>query len=403
MGRNGVDEMKPSLDSLPAIAGGQPAREKPTPQAIPLDEEGRRDAQMLIEGGELSAWRGGMFCRRLERAFALWHDRPAAIAVNSGTSALHCAYVAAGLKAGDEVIIPAAGYVSAASAVVQEGGVPVICDIDPESLALDPSLLEACITSRTKLIVAVHLWGIPADMMRITEIARFHGIGVIEDCAQAHGALLNGQLVGTFGVAATYSFAPGKLISTGQGGMVICVAEESGEIARSVANKGKGVGWHDYLRHGCSYVMPEFEAVAGLSGLRQLPDSIRKRNRAVEIYREVLTETDLRLPLISESRESSFFKMPIRLPHKNRLKLDAFIEALNRDNIGARSTHPPMHKIPWLAQLIECHGSKGQSKPSVAERELPLVVELETGPYSNEDDMWLSALAVLRCYRYINA
>lgn len=395
------------LDSPPAIVGGRPALETPVRSKVFLDEEAQQDVAGLLKDGELSDWRGGPFCRRFESAFASFHNQPSAVAVNSGTSALHCAYIAAGLRAGDEVIIPAAGYVSAASAAVQQGARPIICDINSETLSLDPNDVEAHITPRTKFLVTIHLWGIPADIHGITEVARRYGLTVIEDCAQAHGTSLNNQFVGTFGPLAAYSFAPGKVISTGQGGMVLCSSEDLAEDVRCTVNKGKGSGWHDYLRLGYSYAMPEFEAIAGLSGLRQLNTAIGLRQRAVDIFQSVLADTDLRFIPIPPSAIASYFKLPIRLPQSLLPKRDYFIDALEMENVGARLTHPPMHTIPWLAEYMRNNKVSGRDtsrlENPVAESELPLVIELDTGPYTSEDDMWSSAYAVLRVYRHIHS
>jgi len=238
------------------------------------------------------------------------------------------------------------------------------------------------------------------------EVAKGHGLTVIEDCAQAHGACLDNRLVGTFGPLAAFSFAPGKLISTGQGGMVVCSTENLAEDVRCTVNKGKGMGWHDYVRLGYSYAMPEFEAIAGLSGLRQLPEMITSRRKAADIYRTILADTELRFTALPSNADPSYFKLPIRLPAALLPQRDYFIQALNMENVGARLTHPPMHTIPWLAErLINYDKKGGKSRPGnpVAESQLPLVIELDTGPYTNEDDMWLSAYAVLRTYRYVSA
>jgi len=241
-------------------------------------------------------------------------------------------------------------------------------------------------------------------MNRITEIANRHQLTIIEDCAQAHGARLHDRLVGTFGPLAAYSFAPGKVISTGQGGMVLCSSEELADDVQCTVNKGKGSGWHDYLRLGYSYAMPEFEAIAGLSGLRQLPTTIAMRKRAADIYRTVLADTDLRFTVLPPYAAPSYFKMPMRLPVSLISKRDYFIDALDMENVGARPTHPPMHTIPWLAESLSSYTNEGPTSRHmnpIAESELPLVIELDTGPYENEDDMWLAAHAVLRVYRHV--
>jgi perosamine synthetase len=372
---------------------------------VSLDRAAKRDVAGLLRGGELSDWRGGPFSRSFEVAFAAMHGTKGAVALSSGTSALHCAYIATGVKPDDEVIIPAACYVSAVSAAVQMGAVPVICDIDPNTLSLDPVLLKQCISLKTRLIVPVHLWGVPSCMTEITRMSLEFGIPVVEDCAQAIGAKVDGRLVGTFGVAASYSFAPAKLISTGQGGMLLCNEQTLVDRVRCLANKGKGVGWHDYKELGYSYAMPELSAIAGLSGVRQLPLSRELRRRAVEIYREAFADTELCIPKELAGVEPSYFKCPIRLPERFRPLRDYFLEGLIFENVCARLTHPSALTIPWVSDVCnrrraEC--GKPRETP-VADRELPLVIELEAGPNLSEDDIWISAFAVLRVFRYVSA
>ena len=363
-----------------------------------MDKQGQEAVLQLIRGGELSGWRGGPWCREFEASFSALHGYPASVAVNSGTSALHCAYLAADLRPGDEIVISAASYVSAVSAAAQAGATIVICDIHPDTLSLDPEQLRRCISRRTKVVVPVHLWGLPSDMSRISEVAAEHNVQIIEDCAQSLGAQCDGRPMGTFSAASAFSFAPLKLISTGHGGMVLCSTEEIAERARRLANKGKGTGWHDYLELGYSYAMPEFEAIAGLSGLRQLEFAIRLRRRAAEIYKEVLAETDITFPLTLESAKPSYYKVPVQLPERLRGHRTYLLDALALEHIGARLTHPPLLTIPWVAKL-----NRQQKGTPVADRKLPLVIELESGPNMTEEDMWVSALGFLRVYRHVSA
>src|SRR3990172_2186653 len=260
-----------------AIEGGKPVREKPIAPLVEISSDCKKRIIDLLESGILSNWYGGPVSLEFEQAFADFFGVPYCLAVNSGTSALHVAYVAADIALGDEVIVPSVGYVSAASAAIQEGALPIICDVEPQTLVMSPDDLEKRITSRTKLIVCVHMWGIPNDMDGIMAVARRHGIPVLEDCGQSHGAKYKGQLVGTFGEMAAFSFAPRKHICTGQGGMVIFRDLEVAKKGRSAANKGKGHGWHDYKRIGYSYVMGDMEALVGLYGLKNLEAEVEKR------------------------------------------------------------------------------------------------------------------------------
>jgi perosamine synthetase len=392
------------IEARPAIAGGEPVRALRTRQSVLLDAQARHDAEELILSGVLSAWKGGPWSRRFESAFASHHDAAVAVAVNSGTSALHCAYAGVRLQPQDEVIISASCYVSAASAAVQMGARIVVCDVDPVTLSMDPAALAQCMSDKTRVIVPVHMWGIPSAMSDIGEIAAERGVLIVEDCAQAHGALIEGRHVGTFGAAAAFSFAPEKVISTGQGGMVLCRTPEIGERVRRQVNKGKGEGWHDYIELGYSYVMAEFEAIAGLSGLRKMPRSMAERQQVVNVYREAFAGTDMQIVLAPAGVYPSYYKCAIRLPTRLLARRDELLNAITAENVGVRRTHPPLGSIGWLqphlAKRQQMLLEEGRLCP-VAEVVLPLLIELETN--IDTEDAWRSAAGVLRNYYAVSA
>jgi perosamine synthetase len=238
-------------------------------------------------------------------------------------------------------------------------------------------------------------------MPLICEIAAGRGIRVVEDCAQAHGASLDGQLVGTFGDFAAFSFSPEKMICTGQGGIVLCREAGTQERLRQLASKGKGTGWHDYIELGYSYVMPEFEAIAGLSGLRQLPDAIAAAARAVAVYQEAFFGTALRIVNAPPDAKPSYFKCAIRLPAQSSHLRDDIYTAIAAENVRVRVTHPSLDTIPWVASTLAKH-QRGRPAPNlcpIANRELPLVLELESSV--SEEDAWRSAAGVLRAFNHV--
>ncbi len=379
-----------------AIRGGTPIRPAPLPPRVRITESVRNAMAELVESGTFSDWRGGPRVRDFERAFARLHgDGHHCVAVNSGTSALHLACGALRITVGDEVIIPCAAYVSAASAVVQMGGVPVVCDIDPATMTMDVEDAARRITSRTRALMPVHFWGCASNMADIMRLAEEHGLAVIEDCGQSHGAMAGGRVAGSFGHASCYSFAPRKHISTGQGGAVVTADAELAETVRSLANKGKGEGWLDYRELGFSYVMPEFEALLGLNGIAQLEDEIAGRREAAEVYRRELDGTGLRTWQDPPWGTHVYFKMPLALPAIRRGDLDWVIEAIHAENVSCRPTHPPLSSIGWLRRYA---AERGQVWPEedqpVAYSLLPLIFEVETGPGMTERDVLESAWAV---------
>jgi perosamine synthetase len=378
-----------------AIEGGKPVRAKPIAPLVEIGSSCKKRIIDLLESGVLSNWYGGPVSLEFEQAFADFFGMPYGLAVNSGTSALHAAYVAAEISPADEVIVPSVGYVSAASTAIQEGALPIICDVEPQTLGMSPGDLEKRITHRTKLIVSVHMWGIPNDMDGIMAVARRRGIPVLEDCGQSHG---------TFGEMAAFSFAPRKHISTGQGGMVIFRNAEHAKKARSAANKGKGHGWHDYNRLGYSYVMGDMEALVGIDGLKNLEDEVEKRRRAAHIYETHLADSGLEMQPIPEDRYACYFKYPFRLPTDFLPYKEFMIEALLAENISTRASHPPMHTIPWLANYIRKHGKDNPAAITprpIAEREVARIVEVETGPAMSDEDVHISAKGVLKVWKRI--
>jgi perosamine synthetase len=384
-----------------AIEGGKPIRLQPIRPVVKTSNECKNKINEFLEKGILSNWYGGDISHEFETKMAKYFGMNAGVASNSGTSALHLAYIAVGIKKGDEIIIPSVGYVSAASAAIQEGALPIICDVEAQTLGMCPVDLEKRISKNTKLIVPVHMWGIPNQMDEIMKIANKYNIMVLEDCGQAHGAKYREQLVGSFGDITVFSFAPRKHISTGQGGMTIFRNQEQAKKAKSAANKGKGHGWHDYFNLGYSYVMPDIEALIGLDGLLDLENEVERRRKAANIYEQYLKGTGLELQEIPEDRYSCYFKYPFRLPNEYLSYKEFMIGALLAENISTRASHPPMHTISWLADYIKQNST---DKPEasfprpVAEREAERIIEVETGPGMCEEDVHISAKGVLKVW-----
>lgn len=392
------------LSQRPAVEGGRPVRSAPIRPVVPVSAGARAEIEAVLRDGELSRWQGGPHAHRFEAAFAAYHGVPYAVAVNSGTSALHVAYVAAGLGPGDEVLIPSAGYVSAAIAAVQEGAIPIICDVDPETMTLNPSDVERRIGPQTRLIVPVHFWGRPTEMDEIMRLAERHKLAVVEDCGQSHGAAIGRRVVGSIGHMAAFSFAPRKHICTGQGGMVIAKDPTHARLALETANKGKGDGWLDYHRLGFSYVMPDVDAIIGLDGLARLDQEIQQRQRVAAVFVDVLADSGIELPKVDPPIRHVYFKIPLRLPRALTRFAGRMISALLAENILARPSHPPMHLINWVKDFCirqaPAHPAVLLPRP-VAEAEIPRFIEVESGPNLTDEEAEISAIGVLRVYRWI--
>lgn len=378
---------------------GAPARPEPIPPAWHVSADTRQRISEILDHGCFSDWYGGPVCREFEKEFAFVIGAADAVAVNSGTSALHVAVVAGGVEPGDEVIMPVAAYVSAASVVAQERAIPVLCDIDEVTFTIDTADLERRVTGRTRAIIVVHFWGCPVNMTVVSEIASRHGLVVIEDCGQSHGATFGSNMTGSIGDLGAFSFAPRKHITTGQGGMVTCRTRSTAARVRALVNKGKGYGWLDYYSLGYGYGMSELDAAIGLDGLKALGDSVCRRRKAREIYQRVLEDTPLILPDDPPWGRHAYFKVPILLPDDATEVRDTLVEAISAENVSCRPSHPPMYSIPWLAEYVAGMGHPYDlgSYPA-ARRLLPRLLEVESGPNMSDEDVEVSAQAVLKAW-----
>ena len=237
-----------SNKSILAIHGGDPLRSKPLPQWPSYGDEEIQAAVDVLRSGKL-ARQSGSKVSQFERAFAERFQVKHAIAVNSGTAAIHVALGALGIGPGDDVINTPHCFIGTATPVVHAGAVPVFADIDPRTYNMDPATIESRISPYTKAIVPVHLNGLPADMDRILDIARRHQLFVIEDAAQAHGAVYKGRIAGTIGNIGCFSFWEDKLITTaGEGGMVITDDDELARRARKFHHHGEERRDGDYYQ-----------------------------------------------------------------------------------------------------------------------------------------------------------
>ncbi len=233
---------------------------------------------------------------QFEREFAEYCGVKYCVALNSGTSSLHLALLGSGVEAGDEVIVPSNTFIATAEAISYTGARPVFVDIDPRTANIDPGQIEDAITSRTKVILPVHLYGRPADLDPILEIAQRHGLTVIEDACQAHGAVYKGQRVGSFGRAAAFSFYPGKNLGAyGEGGALTTNDEELAKFARAMRDHGQSKRYfHDVV--GYNYRMDGFQGAVLRIKLNHLEEWMAKRRELAQLYRELLSDAAVELP-----------------------------------------------------------------------------------------------------------
>jgi dTDP-4-amino-4,6-dideoxygalactose transaminase len=274
------------------------------PAMIPINkpEIGEEEVQAVVKvmrSGYLTSGLGaGPEVTKFEAAFAKFAGAKHAIAVNTGTAALHAALAAVGVQAGDEVILPSFTFVATAEAVVLAGGRPVFTDIDPGTYNLSPEAIENNYTKHTKAIVPVDLYGFPADMKPIREIAEKHDLAVVEDAAQAAGLSYKGKPPGAFADAACWSLYASKNITTGEGGIVTTNSDKVAEITRMVRTHGEKAKYASEML-GNNYRMSEIQAAIGSVQLQKLPDFVARRRANALKLTEILSESQ-RLCLPSE-------------------------------------------------------------------------------------------------------
>ena len=274
-----------------------------------------------------------------EEEFAAYCGGKFGIGVNSGTSALHLALLAAGVGPGDDVITVSCTFVATVAAVDYTGARPILVDVDPLTLNMDVSQLEAAITDRTKVILPVHLHGQSADMDPILAIARRHGLRVIEDAAQAHGAEYNGRRVGSIGDLGCFSFYPGKNLGAyGEGGMVVTNDEEFARTVRMLRDWGQERKYHHTLK-GFNYRMEGIQGAILRVKLRHLDAWTEARRRHAAYYNELLTDVDVQTPVEMPYARHVYHVYAVRTPKRDLLQ-----EALQAQGIQTGIHYPiPVH------------------------------------------------------------
>ncbi|MEM2093977.1 MAG: DegT/DnrJ/EryC1/StrS family aminotransferase [Candidatus Bathyarchaeia archaeon] len=314
-----------------------------------IDDEEIRAVVRVLRSGVLTSKSGsGVNVMQFEDAFARFVGAKYAIAVNSGTAALHASLLAAGVGKNHEVIVPSFTFVATAEAVLLAGGTPVFVDIDPETYCLDPDEVEAAITARTKAIIPVHLYGLPADMGRIMKIAEDHDITVIEDAAQAHGAEYRGRRVGSLGHMACFSFYGSKNMVTGEGGIVTTSSRELAETLRSIRNHGEGKAYQSEIL-GHNYRMPEMEAALGYVQLGKLPSFLDSRSRnAAFLSKAFKDRQELQLPLEPEGFKHSWYVYTLRLKGSNAAKRNSVVRRIRERRVDCQVYYQkPIHVQPY--------------------------------------------------------
>ncbi|MDX6290618.1 MAG: hypothetical protein QOH42_2417 [Blastocatellia bacterium] len=294
-----------------------------------------------------SAFVGGEEVRNFEAEFAAYCETKACVGVGNGTDAIYLTLRAMGVGPGDEVITVAQTFIATSEAISMTGARPVFVDIKDDTMLMDPALLEQAITPRTKVIVPVHLYGQTCDLDAIMEIADRHGLKVIEDAAQAHGARWRGRRAGSIGDAACFSFYPGKNLGAfGDGGAVVSQDEDLIERIRMLANHGR-LEKYTHKMEGVNSRLDGLQAAILRVKLRHLDEWNQSRRRHADFYFETLSGSELRMPVVDENAQPVWHLFVVRVSDR-----EAFQQKLKEEGIATGVHYPiPLHLQPAYEYL----------------------------------------------------
>ena len=311
-----------------------------------------------------------------EQAVARSVEMCHAIATNSGTSALHLVIRSLGIGPGDEVITTPFSFIASANSILFEGARPVFVDIEPDTLSINPESIEAAITGHTKAILAVDVFGHPADWPALERIAKRHRLRLVEDSAESLGSTLDGRPCGSFGDAAIFGFYPNKQITTGEGGVVVTNDPEIARLCRSMVNQGRGEegGWLDHVRLGYNYRMDEMSAALGLAQLSRIGEIMAARTRVASWYREALLKVEgVKVPSVSAGVMMSWFVYVVRLdPRFSASDRARVMKGLQNEGIECRDYFQPIHLQPFYRELLGTKEGDFPVTESIAQRTVAL-------------------------------
>ena len=298
-----------------------------------------------IKKEEISGNFGG-YINNFENQFAKFCDCSFGISTNSGTTALHLAVASLGIKKGDEILVSTFTNMATFFAVIYQDAKPIPIDIDPDTLNMNPDKIEEKITSKTKGIIVVHLFGHPTDMNPILEIAKRHKLYVIEDCAEAHGALYKGRKVGSIGDIGCFSFYANKIITTGEGGMLTTNNLQIDNKSRLL--RGLAFGNDNKFQHqdvGFSYRMTNLQAAIGCAQMHRIENIIERKRKIANYYNNALKKINgLRLPLEKNYAKNVYWMYHIIIENKLGISREIFMQKLSAEGIETRETFVPFNQ-----------------------------------------------------------
>ena len=323
------------------------AKRQEIPLSAPwIDEREEELALQVLRSGRLSL---GPMIDRFENALAERVGAPFVAAVSSGTAGLHLAVLLAGIGAGDEVITTPFSFVASANCILYEGGTPVFVDVDTRTLNLDPTAVEAAVTERTKAILAVDIFGYPAELTDLQAVSSRHGLALIDDACEALGAEYHGRPVGAFGHPTVFAFYPNKQMTTGEGGAVAVSDEDEWALLKSLSNQGRTDSgeWLTHGHLGFNYRLDDVSAAIGLAQLERFDSILELRADVAARYAELLAGVDGVEPPLADDDDHvrSWFVYVVRLA--DDIGRDGVMARLAEQGIASKPYLPSIHLQPY--------------------------------------------------------
>ena len=368
------------MDDRPSPAASSP--DDLIPLARPLVAD--REEELLLEALRSRRLALGPRLGEFETALARRLGVERVSAVSSGTAGLHLAIRSAGVQPGDEVVTTPFSFVASANCMLYEGARPVFCDIDRETLNLEPGAAAAAVTERTSGLLPVHVFGHPADMPALERLAADRGLWIVEDACEALGAVhADGSLVGARGNLAVFGFYPNKQLTTGEGGAIVCADAAAKERIDSERNQGRApdMGWLDHDRLGFNYRLDELSCALGLAQLERLDGMLADRARVADLYAAALGGIEgLQLPSRGERGDRrSWFVYVVQLPPS--VDRDAAVVALRQRGVDSKPYLPAIHLMSFYRERFGHREGEFPVCEDVARRSLalPFFPELREG------------------------
>ncbi len=374
-----------------ALLGGQPAKKGDFPAWPQWDEKEEKAVMEVLHSGVW--WRTpGTQTLKFEQDFAKYQGAKYGIACTNGTAAIEIVMSALGIGFGDEVIVPDFTFVATASAVLMANAMPVMVDVEPDSYCIDTTKIEAAITPRTKAVIAVHVAGHPADLDALVEICKKHDLILVEDCAHAHGSEWKGTKVGNFGAAGTFSFQASKLMTAGEGGMIITNDKDLEVRIRSVHDCGRlpDEWFYAHFLNGSNYRLSEWQGAVLSQQLSRLDDQAARRTANANYLYEELPKIEGIKPQKLDERATRSGQYCFIFRYDKEafagLSRDKFIEAFNAEGIPTQASYPPVHAL----DLFQSGEFRKRLAPEHAAEEFPfLKADFPVSDDAAETTVWM--------------